>query len=192
MKIIHGAAFGTGGGCIAVIGETDNGLWFIGDNWGGNVIKFDVRKTCGEMNGDEWKYTDDDDLAAFYIDFNEDKYVVDVDEKEWANMYRDFCVRYDCREREITKGFEKYDSHINNLCDYIWWSNLKVDEYSKPIHFKNIISNKLNEDVDHILSDVQNRVEIKSDKNTSAKLEKAKETLVDEIIKLLESDFKEV
>ena len=185
MKIVHGTAFGTGGGCIAVIGETDNGLWFFADNivGGCEVLKIDVRTTCEQLKvGNE-----DDDMAVFWINPGDDpEYFVDIDERELDNAFYDFCVRFDCKELGITDGYEEYGGGLwGDLCDYFEWSEYKIDQYSKPIHFKDIISERLDNAVNDIIHDIQNRLEIEEENYNL----KAKEKLVDEIIKLLDKEF---
>lgn len=181
MKILHGAAFGTGGGCIAVIGEMDNGLWFIADNLGWSATDYDTRNTCKEMGITDGE---DDDLAVFWID----RYV-EVDQRELDNAFHDFCIRYDMREPGITNGYEHYNGGVwGYLYDHIDWSHTKIDEYSKPIHFKDIINNKLDNTIERIIMDIQNRLDIEECTDTSAEIEKAKEKLVEEIINLLDSE----
>ena len=182
MKITHGAAFGTGGGWIAVIGEIDNGLWFFGDNYYGCVLNFDTRTTSKEMKvGNK-----DDDLAIFWLNETDNKGLfVDIDQREIDNMYHDFCVRYDCKEPDITKGYENWDGCFGRLCDYIDWSYMKIDGYSKPSNFRDIMYCRLDESVDNILSDIQSRLDIEEVQYDSESLDKAKETLVNEMIKLL-------
>lgn len=187
MKITHGGVFGTGGGCIAVIGEIDNGLWFFTDNIcdGCEVVNFDVRKNCKEMKvGDE----DENDLAIFWINPTDNpEYFVEVDEREINNAFHDFCVRYDSKEPKITDGYEDYKGGIwDDLCNYFDWSEYKIDEYSEPIHFKDIMMNRLNKATDEILDDIRRRLDIEERAYDSKKFEKAKETLVDAMIKVLE------
>lgn len=188
MKIIHGGAYSTGGGCISVLGELDNGYWFCSDVIGWSVFNFDVRKTCKEM-GITWG--NDDDLAVYWIDASEDgEYYVDVDQKELDNTFHDFCIRYDCKEPGITKGYEEFNGGVwGNLCDHIDWSHTKIDEYSKPINFKDIIKNKINYALDDIFSDISNTLDIEMYKDTSKELEKAKTTLVYEIIDVLDKNM---
>ena len=188
MKILHGGAFSTGGGCIAILGELDNGMWFISDNMGWSVVDFDTRKTCKEMGISDGY--DDDDLAVFWIDYDSGHYI-DIDEKELDNAFHDFCIRYDCKEPGITDGYEKFDCIWGNLCDYIDWSRTKIDEYSKPIHFKDIMNNRLDKAINEIMYDIQDRLDIENGVYDSKKFKKAKELLVNEMIKLLESDNEE-
>ena len=191
MKIVHGNAFGTGGGCIAIIGETDNGLWFFADNiWNGcEVLKIDVRTTCKQLKVGNEEY---DDLAVFWINSADDpEYFVEVDESEMDNALHDFCIRFDCKEPGITDGYENYGGGIwGDLCGYFDWSEYKIDEYSKPIHFKNIMSDRLNQAVDNIFDDIERRLEIETRFN-SKRLDKAKESVIDAMIKLLDKAIKE-
>ena len=189
MKITHGAAFGTGGGCIAVIGEMDNGLWFISDNLGWSVTDFDTRITCKEMGIEDG--CNDNDLAVFWVDYDSEHYI-EVDERELDNAFHDFCLRYDCKEPGITDGYEEYVGFLwGDLSDRIDWSHTKIDEYSKPVHFKAIMRDRLDKAIDDIFDDIERRLDIEETLYGSKRLDKAKDNLINEMIKLLDDSCEE-
>ena len=113
MKITKGTAIYTGGGFYTVIGETEDGHWFVGFNEFCAVINFDPRTKDEEM----------DDLKIFYCDFTEEEgYVIPVDIKEKYEAYLDFCKRLENQESGIEDGYEDFSNHDYDIISYIDFS----------------------------------------------------------------------
>ena len=114
MKALHGTAIYTSGGIYVVIGELDNGLWFCGDNFGCTIYDQDTR-TYDKVN---------DGLAWFWNEWCDNHVVKDVDEKEVHAMFKDFCVRLDKKEPNITKGYEEFSNYLpGEITKYIDFSH---------------------------------------------------------------------
>ena len=101
MKITHGTAMYTGGGFYSVIGEVDDGNYFVGNtDW---CVVIDTDPRCKDEFG-EWNF--------FHIEWLEDHNVHDVDANEMFFMFKDFCERLDANEQDITKGWDKLSNYI--------------------------------------------------------------------------------
>lgn len=111
MRATHGTAIYTGGGIYNVIGETDNGLWFMGGSDWCSLFDSDVTE--------EDEYTD---MVCYNNDWCE-KHEVKVDLQELYEMFEDFCRRLDNKEPGITDGYENHSNYAaGEICDYIDFS----------------------------------------------------------------------
>lgn len=100
MKITHGTAMYTGGGFYTVIGEVDDGNYFVGNmDW---CVVVDTDPRDSDEFG-EWNF--------FHIEWLED-HDIHADVNEIYPMFKDFCERLDAEEKDITKGWDEFSNYI--------------------------------------------------------------------------------
>lgn len=123
MKITHGTAMYTGGGFYSVIGEIDDGNYFVGNTDWCCVVDADPRE---KDEFGEWNF--------FHIEWLED-HDVHVDANEIYPMFKDFCERLDAEELDITKGWDELSNYlpgeVTEMIDFSEFDGWK-DEQNKP------------------------------------------------------------
>lgn len=123
MKITHGTALYTGGGFYSVVGEIDDGNYFVGNTDWCCVVDADPRE---KDEFGEWNF--------FYNEWLED-HDVHADAKEIYTMFKDFCERLDANEQDITKGWDELSNYIpgevTEMIDFSEFDEWK-DERNQP------------------------------------------------------------
>lgn len=116
MRAVRGTAIYTGGGIYVTIGQMDNGMYFIGSEYGIEFFDTDTR-SCDE-NGD---------MCGFDMDWHNKHVISDgYDPEEAQAAFKDFCERLDAKEEHLTDGYEEF----SNFCHgEIALSLIGADEY---------------------------------------------------------------
>ena len=123
MNITHGTAMYTGGGFYSVIGEVDDGNYFVGTMDWCVVVDADPRE---KDEFDEWNF--------FHVEWLED-HDVHADANEIYPMFKDFCERLDAEEQGITQGWDELSNYIpgevTEMIDFSEFDGWK-DEQNQP------------------------------------------------------------
>lgn len=107
MRFTKGTAMYTGGGIYVVLGETDNGLYFLGNCDCVDIYNADVREE--DENGD---------MACFYPEW-EELHRVETSE-DLVEPFKNFCRRLDAKEEGITEGWEAFSNYAaGEVYDYM-------------------------------------------------------------------------
>ena len=121
LRIEHGTATYTGGGFYTILGELNNGLYFVGFNDCCYILDIDPRTKAAEAPHEDYEIFEPDDLAIYYGDFLE-VHNVEIDTHEKYKIFEDFIKRLDSGEKGIDRGFEDYTNHDFKVYDTIDFS----------------------------------------------------------------------
>lgn len=102
LRATHGTACYSGGGFYIVLGETENGLYFVGGN--------DCDGYCELYDTDPRTKTSE--LLNDYSEWCDIHRVDSYSEDEVQKMFRDFCRRLDKCEMNISRGYEAYENYM--------------------------------------------------------------------------------
>ena len=118
LRVEHGTATYTGGGFYTIIGELNNGLYFVGFNDYCCIIDVDPRTKANDAPHEPYEVYDDDELAIYYNDFLK-VHTVEIDTQEKYRIFEDFCRRLDSKEKDIEKGYEEFKNHCLDVSETI-------------------------------------------------------------------------
>lgn len=100
LRATHGTACYSGGGFYIVLGETENGLFFVGGNEGYvDIFDTDPRTKTSELLSDYPEWCDLHRVSTY-------------DDCEVQKMFSDFCRRLDKCEMNISVGYEAYENYM--------------------------------------------------------------------------------
>lgn len=102
MKVVRGTAIYTGGGIYVTIGQMDNGMYFVGSEYGIEFFDEDTR-SCDE----------NDDMCCFWQEWYDEHCIKDGYDPDDAQVaFIDFCKRLDAKEEHLTDGYDEFSNYL--------------------------------------------------------------------------------